>query len=112
MGLATWHAKFTLPSLAHAMTWITHARDCLRAVARKVLARVGLVERENSMARSPTPKRSDGVGKTTRGKGTKLMVLVDGQGIPLGAPQQGTLTCASVVSASVTSAGKACARAA
>jgi len=30
-------------------------------------------------------KRGCGVGKTKRGKGTKWMVLVDGQGIPLGA---------------------------
>ena len=30
-------------------------------------------------------KRGSGVGKTKRGKGTKWMVLVDGQGIPLGA---------------------------
>src|SRR5260370_884619 len=30
-------------------------------------------------------KRGAGVGKTKRGEGTKWMVLVDGQGIPLGA---------------------------
>jgi len=30
-------------------------------------------------------KKGAGVGKTKRGKGTKWMVLVDGQGIPLGA---------------------------
>lgn len=30
-------------------------------------------------------KRGSAVGKTKRGKGTKWMVLVDGQGIPLGA---------------------------
>ena len=29
-------------------------------------------------------KRGDGVGKTKRGKGTKWMVVVDGQGLPLG----------------------------
>jgi len=29
-------------------------------------------------------KRGDGVGKTKRGKGTKWMVVVDGQGVPLG----------------------------
>ena len=29
-------------------------------------------------------KRGSGVGKTKRGKGTKWMVVVDGQGIPLG----------------------------
>lgn len=30
-------------------------------------------------------KGGDGIGKTKRGKGTKWMVLVDGQGLPLGA---------------------------
>ena len=29
-------------------------------------------------------KRGSAVGKTKRGKGTKWMVLVDGQGLPLG----------------------------
>ena len=29
-------------------------------------------------------KRGDAVGKTKRGKGTKLMVVADGQGIPVG----------------------------
>ena len=32
----------------------------------------------------PGEKRGAGVGKTKRGKGTKWMVVVDGQGIPLG----------------------------
>ncbi len=32
----------------------------------------------------PGEKRGDAVGKTKRGKGTKWMVLVDGQGLPLG----------------------------
>jgi len=32
----------------------------------------------------PSPKGGDAVGKTKRGKGTKWMVLVDGQGLPLG----------------------------
>ncbi len=32
----------------------------------------------------PGEKRGSGVGKTKRGKGTKWMVVVDGQGIPLG----------------------------
>ena len=36
-------------------------------------------------------KGGDAVGKTKRGKGTKWMVVVDGQGIPLG----GTLHSAS-----------------
>ena len=31
----------------------------------------------------PGEKRGDGVGKTKKGKGTKWMVVVDGQGIPL-----------------------------
>jgi transposase len=31
----------------------------------------------------PGKKRGDGVGKTKRGKGTKWMVVVDGQGVPL-----------------------------
>lgn len=30
-------------------------------------------------------KRGDAVGKTKRGKGTKCMVVVDGEGVPLGA---------------------------
>ncbi len=33
---------------------------------------------------SPAKKGGAGVGKTKRGKGTKLMVVADGQGIPLG----------------------------
>src|SRR5512147_3240945 len=33
----------------------------------------------------PGEKRGAAVGKTKRGKGTKWMVLVDGQGVPLGA---------------------------
>jgi len=33
----------------------------------------------------PGKKRGDLVGKTKRGKGTKIMVLADGRGIPLGA---------------------------
>src|SRR5208282_6519227 len=32
----------------------------------------------------PGPKRGAGIGKTKRGKGTKWMVVVDGQGVPLG----------------------------
>jgi len=32
----------------------------------------------------PGKKRGDGVGPTKRGKGTKWMVVVDGQGVPLG----------------------------
>ena len=32
----------------------------------------------------PGEKRGSAVGKTKRGKGTKWMVLVDGQGLPLG----------------------------
>jgi transposase len=32
----------------------------------------------------PSQKGGDAVGKTKRGKGTKWMVLVDGQGLPLG----------------------------
>src|SRR6266567_4954454 len=32
----------------------------------------------------PRQKRGAGVGKTKRGKGTKWMVVVDGQGLPLG----------------------------
>ena len=32
----------------------------------------------------PGKKRGAGVGKTKRGKGTKCLVVVDGQGIPLG----------------------------
>ena len=32
----------------------------------------------------PQPKGGEKVGKTKRGKGTKWMVVVDGQGIPLG----------------------------
>jgi transposase len=32
----------------------------------------------------PGEKRGAGVGKTTRGKGTKWLVVVDGQGVPLG----------------------------
>lgn len=32
----------------------------------------------------PGQKRGPGVGKTKRGKGTKWMVVVDGQGVPLG----------------------------
>ena len=32
----------------------------------------------------PSEKRGSGVGKTKRGKGTKWMVVVDGQGVPLG----------------------------
>lgn len=36
------------------------------------------------MAVSPRRKWGDAVGKTNRGKGTKWMVLVDGQGLPLG----------------------------
>jgi len=32
----------------------------------------------------PGEKRGAGVGKTKRGKGTKWMVVVDGQGVPLG----------------------------
>jgi transposase len=52
----------------------------------------------SSPPRSPQPERSDGrrhvffckkrgelVGKTKRGKGTKIMVLIDGRGLPLGA---------------------------
>jgi transposase len=52
----------------------------------------------SSPPRSSQPERSDGrrhvlfrkkrgelVGKTKRGKGTKIMVLIDGQGLPLGA---------------------------
>jgi transposase len=31
----------------------------------------------------PRQKRGDGVGKTKKGKGTKWMVVVDGQGVPL-----------------------------
>ncbi len=33
---------------------------------------------------APAKKRGAAVGKTKRGKGTKRMVVVDGQGIPLG----------------------------
>ncbi|MGB7548938.1 MAG: IS5 family transposase [Terracidiphilus sp.] len=36
------------------------------------------------MAALRRPKRGSAVGKTRRGKGTKWMVLVDGQGLPLG----------------------------
>jgi len=36
------------------------------------------------MAASLRQKRGDGIGKTKRGKGTKWMVVVDGQGVPLG----------------------------
>jgi transposase len=35
------------------------------------------------MGRSPRRKRGAGVGKTKKGKGTKWMVVVDGQGVPL-----------------------------
>ena len=36
------------------------------------------------MPRSPRPKRGPGVGTTKRGKDTKLLVVVDGEGVPLG----------------------------
>jgi hypothetical protein len=36
------------------------------------------------MAASLRPKRGEAVGKSKHGKGTKWMVLVDGQGLPLG----------------------------
>ena len=36
------------------------------------------------MAVSFLQKRGSEVGKTKRGKGTKLMVLADGSGLPLG----------------------------
>ena len=36
------------------------------------------------MAPLPGPKKGALVGKTKRGKGTKLMVVADGQGVPLG----------------------------
>lgn len=47
----------------------------------------GTVGLERSLCRwqfRPGQKRGLGVGKTKRGKGTKWMVVVDGQGVPLG----------------------------
>ena len=45
----------------------------------------------------PGKKRGSAVGKTKRGKGTKWMVVVDGQGVPLG----GTLHSASPAEATL-----------
>ncbi|MEZ5386818.1 MAG: hypothetical protein R3F13_15000 [Prosthecobacter sp.] len=37
------------------------------------------------MAAGDSAVRGEAVGKTKRGKGTKWMVVVDGEGVPLGA---------------------------
>jgi transposase len=54
----------------------------LRSAGRRRLAEVGR-DLSGWQLRSGK-KRGEAVGKTKRGKGTKWMVLVDGQGLPLG----------------------------
>jgi Transposase DDE domain len=64
------------------------------------------------MAASSPPKRGAKVGKTTRGKGTKWTVVVDGAGTPLGAyleaasPAEVTLLERTLVTVTVGRPGK------
>jgi transposase len=66
--------------------------DPLRRVAQGVAAPAGQAGTPHQLERDlrrwdvfPGKKRGDCVGKTKRGKGTKIMTLVDGDGTPLGA---------------------------
>ena len=49
--------------------------------------RIGELNREEAIADAtftPATKRGISVSKTEKGKGTKLLVLIDGKGLPLG----------------------------
>ena len=87
-------------------------RHLVAAVARVSLATgptgaLGLERKFSGREFRSRQKGGDAVGKTKRGKGTKWMVVVDGQGVPLGSQlasaspaevklAEGTLQCISV----------------
>jgi hypothetical protein len=62
--------------------WLNAWRTLLGALDEECLLKWDETFLDGSFA--PAKKRGSAVGKTKRGKGTKWMVLVDGQGLPLG----------------------------
>ena len=62
--------------------WLNAWRTLLGALDEEGLLKWEETFLDGSFA--PAKKRGVAVGKTKRGKGTKWMVLVDGQGLPLG----------------------------
>ncbi|HMW71858.1 MAG TPA: IS5 family transposase [Cellvibrionaceae bacterium] len=70
-------------------SWLKAWRKFLRQLDRKSLLNWEEVFSDDSFASAK--KRGPEVGKTKRGKGSKWIVVVDGEGIPLG----GTVTSAS-----------------
>src|SRR5580765_7741724 len=75
-----------LPSLAHALGGRGHLEGRVAVAARRPDGQAATEPRRGVPRRVllGREKRGDAVGLTKRGKGTKLMVLVSGEGVPLG----------------------------
>src|SRR5260370_20110040 len=58
-----------------------YLKPWLQICGQEVLSIFG---ERSSMATSPRPKRGLRVGKTKRGKGTKIMAVADSHGLPVG----------------------------
>jgi len=88
MAISTRRVSFALHLLAASQAVGRRRRvaECVARTAGRVEPR-GTVEVGRGLPRRelrPREKGGSAVGKTKRGKGTKWMVLVDGEGLPLG----------------------------
>ena len=88
MAISTRRVSFALHLLAasQAVGRRRGVAECVARIAGRVGPR-GIVEVGRGLSRRelcPREKGGSAVGKTKRGKGTKWMVLVDGEGLPLG----------------------------